>query len=220
MTGAVKSILTLGGIGGAGSLAVGGVYFNSRETIGNLVKDKVLGISPEFNDSWKDQHKKLLSYTGELSPELKHIKEKYINSELSESIEALKNWCKTSYKKTYKTSLSKAQESLLQEVTTYCIQSTKEKLQSSLTTGSGNKVLSGTGDKDEFVKNYKTLKDHDANNNGVLDSTLASWKDGAETKADSDWSNLQKWCENHYDYPFKGVTDLFKNLRKYCTKTS
>ncbi|CBY92180.1 hypothetical protein HF1_01720 [Mycoplasma haemofelis str. Langford 1] len=220
MTSTVKTMLTLGGVGGAGSLTVGGVYFGSKETIGNLVKDQVLGISPEFNDSWKDQHKKLLAYGGELSPELKQVKEKHTNSELSSSIEALKNWCKASYEKTYKTSLSKAQESLLKEVKTYCIQSTKEKLQATLTSGSRNKVLSGAGDKDEFVKNYKALKNHNHTNDGVLDSELASWKGEAESKADSDWGNLQRWCEGHYESPFKGITDLFKNLKKYCTKTS
>ncbi|AEW45012.1 hypothetical protein MHC_00730 [Mycoplasma haemocanis str. Illinois] len=220
MTGATKTIATLIGIGGTGSLTIGGVYFSSKETIGNIVKDHVLGTSSEFNDSWKDQHKKLISYKGELSSELKRLKEKHTNSDLEASREALKNWCKNSYTQTYKTSLSKSNESLLKEVKTYCIQSTKEKLQSTISGKTSNKVLSESSDQTDFVTNYKSLKNHDASKDGVLNSELASWKDSADSQGDTKWADLQAWCNKHYNSPFTGESDLFKNMKKYCTKTS
>ncbi|AEG72479.1 hypothetical protein HF1_01590 [Mycoplasma haemofelis str. Langford 1] len=220
MTGAAKTAAALSGIGGAGSLTVGGVYYSSKETIGSIVKDKVLGTSSEFNESWKDQHKKLLGHKGELSAELKKLKEKHTNSDLEASREALKNWCKSSYEQTYKTSLSKANESLLNEVKTYCIQSTKERLQSTLNGQANKKVLSEAGDKNDFVTNYKALKNHNPSSDGVLDTELAAWKDKADTQGDTKWADLQGWCNKHYNTPFKGETDLFKNLKKYCIKAS
>ncbi|CBY92206.1 hypothetical protein HF1_01980 [Mycoplasma haemofelis str. Langford 1] len=217
MTGATKAVAAFCGIGGTCGAAAGGIILSSTETIGSLVKDQVLGTTEEFNSSWKDQHKKLIEYSGELSPELKNIKEKHNDNAREASREALKTWCTNSYSKTYKTPISKANDSLLREVKTYCIQSVKEKLTASISKGT---VLTGAGHSNEFKENYKTLKNHDEKKDGILDSELVPLKENSDSTFETGWSKLQMWCDKYHGTPFKGETDLFKNLKKYCIKTT
>ncbi|AEG72491.1 hypothetical protein MHF_0192 [Mycoplasma haemofelis Ohio2] len=217
MTPASKIALGFSGLAGGSGMGVGGLYLSSKEDILSKVKDDVLGTETEFNSSWKSQFKKLSTENRKIPKDLEKLKS---ITEENQQISAIKGWCSSVYTTTYKSIFSSKKEELLDVVRKYCIQSLKEKLTDSITESS--KVLSVTDetDKQEFINNYKKLKDHNSTQDGKLDSTLSAFDaTKAESESQTKWSSLRDWCKESLTKSFKGESDdLFKTSKKFCVK--
>ncbi|AEW45033.1 hypothetical protein MHC_00835 [Mycoplasma haemocanis str. Illinois] len=216
MTYVSKIAAGLSGVTGTVGMGIGGLYLSSKEDIFSQVKDDILGTESEFNASWKSQFKKLSS-DDNIPDDLKKLKS--ITDE-NEKISAIKSWCSSSYKITYKSSFSNAKEDLLKLVKKYCIQSLSEKLTDLISGTSNSKVLSTDGetDKEDFTKNYKTLKDH--KDTEKLDSSFIPFNSStAENDSTTKWSELRDWCKETLTKSFKGEESaLFKTAKKFCIK--
>ncbi|CBY92205.1 hypothetical protein HF1_01970 [Mycoplasma haemofelis str. Langford 1] len=220
MTSAAKIAAGLTGVTGTAGMGVGGLYLSSKEDIFSKVKDDILGTESEFDASWKAQFKKLSSDEN-VPKDLKKLKS--VTGD-KEQVAAIKGWCSSAYKTTYKSSFSSEQENLLKVVKKYCIQSLSEKLTDLISGNSGAKVLSTEGetDKADFTNNYKTLKDHKNTNGEKLDSSFISFNHStAENDATTKWSELRDWCKGALTKSFKGESsDLFKTTKKFCIKSA
>ncbi|AEG72487.1 hypothetical protein HF1_01670 [Mycoplasma haemofelis str. Langford 1] len=214
MTGTAKTGALLTSLTGASGATAGGVYYFSKETIGNLIKDDVLGEGEDFKESWKSQHKKLLDSKESLSTKLAEIKKKYSDNAQTTGHQALANWCKDTYSQTYKHAFSSENKSLLEEAKKYCIQPIKDKF-----TDDKRPSLSGNTDKSTFESNYKKLKDHNEQK-GKLDSRLIALKGSfKEQPTDTEWQAIQSWCSEYFEKPFKGSNDnTFKLVEIFCKK--
>ncbi|AEW45853.1 hypothetical protein MHC_04985 [Mycoplasma haemocanis str. Illinois] len=218
MTLPVKVLSLIFGTASIATVGVGGVYFNSKETIGNKLENEVLGADDSFKESWKNQHAKLLKENDDLKDfsKLEQIKK---NSNSETAWTELRDWCSKSYSFTYKDIFSKEDNARLNLTKKYCIQSTKERLEA-IYTGGTKKVLAvtGEGDKSEFVTNYKKLKDHTKDKLPDLLKEIDTAK--VDSEADKNWVKVQTWCSEIHKKPFKGESDTFKLASKICVKES
>ncbi|CBY92163.1 hypothetical protein HF1_01550 [Mycoplasma haemofelis str. Langford 1] len=215
------SVITKAGIGlasGAGvtGASVAGVHYNSIETIGNKIKNEVLGTDKDFDDAWSDQFKKL-EKEAKIPSSLKAIKDKHQGNDKNGG-EAIKGWCRMMYENTYQSKLVGAKEDDLKITKKFCILTLSERLTNSIQ--SGDKILSfdnGT-DSSSYQSNYDKIKDHDDKTMGILPKELSDLKNH-QSEASTKWNVIQSFCKKKVSIPFTKIDD-FKIVKKYCTKNS
>ncbi|AEG72482.1 hypothetical protein HF1_01620 [Mycoplasma haemofelis str. Langford 1] len=214
MTG--KMLAGIGAAGTASGAGMGGMYLYTKDSIGNQVKDRVLGTGQEFNDSWKFKFKQMKEESQDGFPELENIKTQHSNNEETGAA-ALKDWCSKSYSYVYKSVFSSKDDSRLKKVEKYCIQSLGEKFTSLLT---GNHKLLGNGaneNQSEYSTNFNKIQNYDEATKGKLPSEL---KDLKSAEASTKWTVLQGWCKKIQSIPFTEEGDIFKVGKELCIKTS
>ncbi|AEW45027.1 hypothetical protein MHC_00805 [Mycoplasma haemocanis str. Illinois] len=201
------------GISGAG---VAGTHYSSIETIGNQIKDSVLGTTSDFDEAWSDQFKKLAKES-KLPNSLESIKNKYKDNN-KDGGQAINRWCQATYKNTYKSKLSRPNGKELEMAKKFCILTLSERLTNSLSTN--DKILSfdGTGDESDYQTNYSKINNHNNDTEGHLPQELSNLKKHAG-EAGSKWKEIQNFCKQKVPTPFRNIND-FKIVRKYCTKNS
>ncbi|OAL10588.1 hypothetical protein A6V39_00790 [Candidatus Mycoplasma haematobovis] len=192
----VVGALTTGGVSGTGAYTY---YELTRPTIKDKLGETLLSYESKDADKWKTRSVTLSKDNGNLSKELKKVKD---GTDTDDS--RIKGWCQTNINNKF----TSDKDPIFLEVQKYCTYNLKDKIEKTIDTSSW-----------EASKHNKKLKGLQ-NNEGLSDEMKKIKAKLADGAIGRDENALKEWCKSSYEKPFKGEQDQdYLDTKEYCVSS-